>query len=168
MVSTPEKELFNGTLNTAAVVVAVFTALSLFNALELNVLVFFTFRRWRGVYFWSLTIAAISIIVYSIGFMLFYFQIGPKLAGMIVNNIGWITVCLLHTFTSSKLHHRYSCANIELDGVQSVSRAILANTPCPPKPKVASGDSHRHHRQRSHAVHSDNDIGIWVICDRLR
>ena len=107
MVATPQDQLFNGTFSTTAVVVAIFIALSLYNASELTLLVFFTFKKWRGMYFWSLIAAGVSIIVYSIGFMTtYYYHGGPAgLAGSIINNIGWITmVCSQSVVLYSRIH----------------------------------------------------------------
>ena len=47
-----------------------FIALSLYNAIELNVIIFSTFKRRRGLYFWSFFAATNGIVPYSIGFIL--------------------------------------------------------------------------------------------------
>ncbi|KAG5971133.1 hypothetical protein E4U55_001314 [Claviceps digitariae] len=47
-----------------------FVALALYNAVELNFVVFSTFRRFRGLYFWSFLAAANGIIPHSLGFFL--------------------------------------------------------------------------------------------------
>ena len=105
MVATPTEELFDGTFNIAATVVASFIALSLYNAFELALLVFFTFKRWKGLYFWSMIVASASIMLYSIGFMTFFYHIGSWYAGSIVNNIGWITmVCSQSIVLYSRIH----------------------------------------------------------------
>ena len=92
MVNTPKADLFNGTLDVTAVIVAVFISLALYNSLELITLVFFTFKKWKGLYFWSLFVAGISIIFYTVGISLYYYATGPPhLAGMIVNNVAWIS-----------------------------------------------------------------------------
>lgn len=52
-----------------------FTAVALYNSIELVVLCFTTFKRWRGPYFWSLLIASISIIPLALGFLLKFFNI---------------------------------------------------------------------------------------------
>ena len=58
----------NGSALTAAVVS--FIALSLYNALELNVIIFSTFKHRQGLYFWSFFAATNGIVPYSIGFLL--------------------------------------------------------------------------------------------------
>jgi len=47
-----------------------FTALSLYNAVELNVIIFSSFKRRRGLYFWSFLAATNGIFPHSIGFLL--------------------------------------------------------------------------------------------------
>jgi hypothetical protein len=49
--------------------------LSLYNAIELIVLLFGTFQRYHGLYFWSLFVAAFGIIPYSLGFIIKFFQL---------------------------------------------------------------------------------------------
>ena len=56
----------DGQALTAAIIA--FTALSLYNAVELNVIIFSTFKRRRGLYFWSFLAATNGIIPHSIGF----------------------------------------------------------------------------------------------------
>ncbi|GAO13546.1 uncharacterized protein UV8b_05820 [Ustilaginoidea virens] len=56
--------------NKETLAIVAFVALALYNALELNVIVFSTFRRFKGLYFWSFFAAANGIIPHSIGFLL--------------------------------------------------------------------------------------------------
>jgi hypothetical protein len=44
-----------------------FTAIAWYNSIEIIVLVFFIFKRYSGLYFWSLLINAISIVPYATG-----------------------------------------------------------------------------------------------------
>ncbi|CAG8320167.1 unnamed protein product [Penicillium nalgiovense] len=57
-------------------VFATFASIAWYNSIELIILCFFSFRRWRGTYFWSLLIASGSIIPYCLGFVLLFFQTG--------------------------------------------------------------------------------------------
>ena len=92
MAVTSNAQLYDGTCDTTAVVVAIFIALSLYNASELVLLIFSTFKRWRGLYFWSLAVATAAILPYSVGMLLWYYKIGPSYAGSVPNNIGWIAM----------------------------------------------------------------------------
>ncbi len=47
-----------------------FTALSLYNAVELNVIIFSSFKRRRSLYFWSFLAATNGIIPHQISFLL--------------------------------------------------------------------------------------------------
>jgi hypothetical protein len=44
-----------------------FTAIAWYNSIEVIVLVFFMFKRYSGLYFWSLLVNAVSIIPYATG-----------------------------------------------------------------------------------------------------
>lgn len=55
-------------------VLLTFIAVSWYNVFELVILVFCTFRRWRGLYFWSLLISgSLGVLPYSLGFLLKFF-----------------------------------------------------------------------------------------------
>lgn len=69
---------------------AAFFAVAWYNVIELVILVFATFRRYRGLYFWSLLIASLGIIPYSVGFAMKLFQLthlNPLSVTILV--IGW-------------------------------------------------------------------------------
>lgn len=84
--------LYDGTFDTTAVVVTTTSALSLYNALELLLLIFTTFAVYRGLYFWSLIVATTGLIPYVVGLILMYFEAAVRLVGLILNNYGWWTV----------------------------------------------------------------------------
>jgi hypothetical protein len=44
-----------------------FTAIAWYNSIELLILIFFIFRRYSGLYFWSLIVNALSIVPYATG-----------------------------------------------------------------------------------------------------
>ncbi|OCL11087.1 hypothetical protein AOQ84DRAFT_374324 [Glonium stellatum] len=85
---------YSGSSLTLKIFIAFFIGLSLYNALELLVLVFVTFKKFRGVYFWSLIVAGIGIIPYSLGFLVKFFQILDPLSdegyvAVVLLTIGW-------------------------------------------------------------------------------
>jgi hypothetical protein len=85
--------------------VAVFLAIALFNSLELVVLVCWTFRQWRGLYFWSLLISSLGIIPYGVGSILHYYTIGPLPLGLAIAYVGFLTIVPLQSFVLySRLH----------------------------------------------------------------
>src|SRR4051794_17972478 len=57
------------------VLFATFIGLSWYNAVELVVLCFTRFKRWRGIYFWSLLVASAGIIPYGLGLFLKFFNV---------------------------------------------------------------------------------------------
>ena len=52
--------------------VTITMALGLYNALELLLLIFTTFNKWRGLYFWSLTVSTLGVIAYCNGLLIEY------------------------------------------------------------------------------------------------
>jgi hypothetical protein len=81
-----------GLFDARSVVVVVCSTLALYNALELILLIFTTFRRWYGLYFWSLLIASFGVIPYNVGFLVVFFQLTQQYAGFIIDSYGWITM----------------------------------------------------------------------------
>lgn len=74
------------------VCIAFFLGLAMYNVVELLVLIFGTFQRFRGLYFWSLVISGLGIIPYSLGFLFKYFSIltGPsRWVSVVLLTIGW-------------------------------------------------------------------------------
>jgi hypothetical protein len=59
----------NGSAPLSAAIVS-FMVLSLYNAIELDVIIFSTFKHRRGLYFWSFVAATNGIVPHSIGFLL--------------------------------------------------------------------------------------------------
>lgn len=80
---------FYGTFDANALAVTTCSALALYNALELELLVFTTFQTWRGLYFWSLVVASFGIIPYVLGFLIEFFRLTALAAGIAIDTIGW-------------------------------------------------------------------------------
>ncbi|KAJ5736501.1 uncharacterized protein N7483_001626 [Penicillium malachiteum] len=79
--------------NVLQMVLVTFIALSCYNVAELVVLVPATFRRWRGLYFWSLLASGcIGVVPYSIGFMMKFFTRADSVLSVTVLTIGWWTM----------------------------------------------------------------------------
>lgn len=73
--ASPRLSGFNTATPTDYLVVA-FTAVSWYNALELILLIFATFTRYRGLYFWSLLVStAAGVVPYSLGFLLLFYRL---------------------------------------------------------------------------------------------
>ncbi|KAI2788228.1 hypothetical protein POX_e06241 [Penicillium oxalicum] len=70
-----------------------FIGLSCYNIAELLILVLSTFRRWRGLYFWSLlTSGCLGVIPYSIGFLMKFFTPTDSIMSVTLLTIGWWTM----------------------------------------------------------------------------
>jgi len=70
-----------------------FIALACYNVAELVVLVPSTFRRWQGLYFWSLLASrCIGVVPYTIGFMMKFFTHADSVLSVTVLTIGWWTM----------------------------------------------------------------------------
>lgn len=66
--------------------------LSMYNAVELLILIFSTFSRYATVYFWSLLASTLSLIPYSIGYAFKFFGTwrgNAKWASLVLLTIGW-------------------------------------------------------------------------------
>ena len=98
-----DKQTFDGQYTAHSVVVTLSIALALSNSLEMILLISSTFKRWRGLYFWSLTICNLGVILYSIGLMMGYFTLGARWLGKVFNDVGWV---LMITCQSLVLYSR--------------------------------------------------------------
>ncbi|KAH6982397.1 hypothetical protein EDB80DRAFT_736583 [Ilyonectria destructans] len=72
------------------VMVIVCSMLALYNAFELLTLIFMTFKRRKGLYFWSISIASFGVIPYCVGWLIVHFDLTYDWVGMIIDTIGWI------------------------------------------------------------------------------
>lgn len=67
-----------------------FAGIALYNTIELLVLILVTFKRYSGLYFWSLTISTIGIIPYTLGFLFnFYSVIKIRMITVALIDVGW-------------------------------------------------------------------------------
>jgi hypothetical protein len=83
---------YEGDSLTIKVLIAFFLGLAMYNVVELQVLIFGTFTKFRGLYFWSLVISGWGIIPYAIGFLFKYFTIltgGARWFSDFLLSIGW-------------------------------------------------------------------------------
>ncbi|KAL9013565.1 MAG: hypothetical protein Q9173_001754 [Seirophora scorigena] len=72
--------------------IAAFTAVAWYNVMELNIQVFLTFKRHRGLYFWSLLISSYGCVLHALGFLLKFFALtGPDYiyVSVTIITVGW-------------------------------------------------------------------------------
>ena len=77
---------YTGSSDGARIAIATFVGVAWYNVGELMVLVFLTFKKYRGMYFWSMLSSAWGIIPYSLGFLLKFFNATDAL---------WLPITLL-------------------------------------------------------------------------
>jgi hypothetical protein len=83
---------YEGNSLSLKVIIAFFLGLAMYNVVELQVLIFGTFSRFRGLYFWSLVISGLGIIPYALGFLFKYFSVlkgGGKWFAIFLLSVGW-------------------------------------------------------------------------------
>lgn len=87
-------------------ILVTFIGLSCYNVVELVILVPATFRRWRGLYFWSLLVSGVlGVVPYSIGFLMKFFTQTDSVLSVTVLTIGWwIMVTGQSVVLYSRLH----------------------------------------------------------------
>ncbi|KAK2669946.1 hypothetical protein RAB80_014083 [Fusarium oxysporum f. sp. vasinfectum] len=73
-----------------SMLVIVCATLALCNAVELLTLIFMTFKRYAGLYFWSILLASFGVLPYCAGWLIVYFDITHDYVGMIIDSIGWV------------------------------------------------------------------------------
>jgi len=75
------------------VAIAIFLALALYNVIELTFIIFFTFRKWSGLYFWSFVVSTSGIALYSIGFLLKQLKLSNEwILFVTLISVGWCTM----------------------------------------------------------------------------
>lgn len=76
-----------------ALIFTAFTALAWYFALEIIFRAFWTFKKYRGLYFWSLIFSSFGIFMHALAFLLKFFQFRASLYGILVLiTIGWWTM----------------------------------------------------------------------------
>ncbi|KAI9374428.1 hypothetical protein BJX61DRAFT_540777 [Aspergillus egyptiacus] len=117
---------------TVSYIVAVFLTIALSNSLELVVLIGWTFREWRGLYFWSLIVSSLGLIPYVVGSILHYFSPAPLPAGLSLMYVGFVTVIPSQSFILySRLYlvfYNQKCLKILLDVIIAVTVALVVPT----------------------------------------
>lgn len=100
--------------------IAAFTAVAWYNVMELNIQVFLTFKRHRGLYFWSLLISSYGCVLHALGFLLKFFRLTTNVyISVTIITIGWY--CMV-TGQAVVLYSRLHLVVRE----QKVLRGILA------------------------------------------
>ncbi|KAF2691468.1 hypothetical protein K458DRAFT_286145 [Lentithecium fluviatile CBS 122367] len=75
--------------DSTSLTLLVCSALALYNAVEMELLVFTTFHNYRGLYFYSMVLASFGIIPYVLGFFVEYFRWSHMSLGTAIVTAGW-------------------------------------------------------------------------------
>lgn len=86
------KQAFDGEYSPDSVIVTLSIALALYNSLEMVLLLLSTFKRWRGLYFWSLCVCNLGVILYALGIMLTFFKLAIAWLNLVILDIGWVAM----------------------------------------------------------------------------
>ena len=119
-----EKSLFDGRFTPASVIVTLSIALALYNSLEIVLLISSTFKRWRGLYFWSLTLCNLGIFSYTLGMMLAYFSLSVFWVDELLIDGGWV---LMITCQSLVLYSRLGLILESTKILRAVKWMIILN-----------------------------------------
>jgi hypothetical protein len=73
-----------------SLVVILFLSFALYNSVELIIMILLSFKRFRGLYFWSLVVSVVfGVIPYSTGFLLKFFTDTNRWISVTILTIGW-------------------------------------------------------------------------------
>lgn len=130
--SYPPQDLLVGISGTLAkeghvlqMMLVTFIGLACYNVAELVVMVPATFRRWRGLYFWSLLVSGcVGVVPYSIGFLMKFFTCANSVLSVTVLTVGWWTMV---TGQSLVLYSRLYLVLRDERILRRVLRLIIAN-----------------------------------------
>ncbi|KAH8692790.1 integral membrane protein [Talaromyces proteolyticus] len=117
---------YTGTDLGLEIAMATFTGIAWYNAIELLVLIFVTFQRYHGLYFWSLLVSsAVGVIPYSMGFLMKFFQLtSATWLSVTFLTIGWYAMV---TGQSMVLYSRLHLLNQNTKILRPVLSMIIVN-----------------------------------------
>ncbi|KAL4816741.1 hypothetical protein BDW67DRAFT_190726 [Aspergillus spinulosporus] len=104
-----------------------FASTTLYNSIELTILCLASFKRYQGLYFWSLLITSCSLIIYCLGFVLLFFTSINRFISVTLVLIGWYAMVTGHsTVLWSRLHLVLHNPGI----LRAILYLIIANSLC--------------------------------------
>ena len=79
-----------GTTLPVAMTISAFTAIAWYNVIDLNVVIWMTFKRRHGLYFYSLLVSSWGIMIYALAFLMKFFQVWKNnYVSVAFITIGW-------------------------------------------------------------------------------
>ncbi|KAJ5464755.1 uncharacterized protein N7458_000441 [Penicillium daleae] len=97
---------YTGNSDGVRITIATFVGVAWYNVIELVVLIFLTFKRYHGPYFWSMLISSIGILPYSVGYLIKFFGLtSATWVPVTLLTVGWWTMVTGQSFVLySRLH----------------------------------------------------------------
>ncbi|KAJ5128516.1 uncharacterized protein N7443_005639 [Penicillium atrosanguineum] len=88
------------------ITIGTFVCVAWYNVIELIVLIFLTFKRFQGPYFWSMLISAVGILPYSVGYLMKFFDLtSATWVPVTLLTVGWWAMVTGQSFVLySRLH----------------------------------------------------------------
>lgn len=81
---------YTGSSFTVRATIIALLSCALYSAIELTLLIFLTFRRYQGLYFWSLLISTVvGVTPQALGLLLKYFALAPLALSVTFSTVGW-------------------------------------------------------------------------------
>ena len=120
-----DKGTFDGQYSAASVIVTLSIGLALYNSLEMVLLISSTFKRWKGLYFWSLSICNLGVVLYALGMMLIYFRLSTFWISELLIDSGWLCMVICQSLVL------YSRLGLIIDNVKilnAVKWMIIINS----------------------------------------
>ncbi|KAB8070564.1 hypothetical protein BDV29DRAFT_32432 [Aspergillus leporis] len=133
---------YTGDSDGLRITITTFVVVAWYNAIELIILIFSTFKQYRGVYFWSILIStAIGILPYSVGFFMKFFNLTSAIwLSLTLITVGWwamvtgqsfVLYSRLHLVVQSPTILRFVCgmiiANVFLLHIPTTVLTYMAN-----------------------------------------
>lgn len=72
-----------------AMVIGGFFALGCYNSIEILIFIISTFKRKRGLYYWSMLVADLGIPIHATAVLLRFFSLAPNLPMCVIIDLGW-------------------------------------------------------------------------------
>ncbi len=83
---------YDGNSVSLKIIIVFFAGLAMYNSVELVAIILFTFKKYQGLYFWSLLLSSIGILPYALGFLLKYMSVttgNARWGAIFLLTIGW-------------------------------------------------------------------------------
>lgn len=107
------------------IVIVVFLSIALYNVIELNFLIASTFKRFRGLYFWSFLVATWGVAFNAVGYLLRNARVDPS--GYVHSTVILIGWCTMITGQSLVLYSRLHIVLHSPTRLRWVLTMIIAN-----------------------------------------